>query len=506
MIYKISSFPKGRSIVIKYLVLAIFLWPSVALSQKYSFTNYGIEDGLSQSQATQIVQDKNHRLVIATFLGINRFDGKTFTPLIKDNGLTDLVSGLTIDHSGKIWCSNAKGLYYFYGDKATRFVGDNHNLLINATGLVADNLDNIWGLTGQRLFRISRGHVDNINITGGEDSVTTITINKHGEMLAAVLNKGIYCLRNDKWINIIPLDLPQGAVISQFIVDRTDDDAIYFSTGTKVFSARNNTTRKIKIDLQKNGASLINCIAQDNSNGLWIGTNKGACYFKNNNLEYFDGTNGFTNYPVFDIFNDVDNNVWFGTSGAGVFRFDGDGFLIFDQAQGINEPILQMANDKNNKVLMTGGTKLLSYSGKKISQIKIPLMDATDVFHCLYRDRENNTWIVTLKGLWKKTGANFTRVYPRNKNDPRILFNAMLEDQLKTTWIITSNGCYYWDKGFKKISGVNLLCTGLIETGRDSILVGTSKPGYFHGNGQKNRHQLQRRFLKRFKCIVFEIL
>jgi signal transduction histidine kinase/ligand-binding sensor domain-containing protein len=495
MIYKISSFVEGRSIVIKCFVWAICLWPSVALSQKYSFTNYGIEDGLSQSQATQIVQDNNHRLLIATFLGLDRFDGKTFTPLTKDKRLTTLVSGLTIDHSGKIWCGNAKGLYYFYGDKVTRFIGDNHNLLINATALVADNQDNIWGLAGQRLFRISRGCVAYINITGAEDSVTTITINKSGEVLAAVQNKGIYCLRNHKWINIIPLDLPKGTFVSQFIVDRNADDAIYFSTGTKVFSARNNTIKQINVDLQKNGASQISCIAQDNSNGLWIGTNKGACYFKNNNLEYFDETNGFTNYPVYDIFNDVDNNVWFGTSGAGVFRFDGDSFLFFDQAQGINEPILQLFNDENNNVLMTGGTKLLSYNGKKISQIKIPLMDATDVFHCLYRDRENNIWIVTLKGLWKKAGPDFTRFYPRNKRDTSISFNAILEDQMKTFWIITSNGCYYWDKGFKKIAGINFLCTGLIETGRDSVLVGSNQ-GIVLVTGKKIDQGFRADFLK----------
>jgi signal transduction histidine kinase len=474
MTHKSSNFPKLGSLIMICFGLAIFLWPSAAFAQKYSFTNYGIEEGLVQSQATRIIQDNNHRLVISTFLGINRFDGKTFTPITKDNSLMDFVGVLTIDHSGKIWAGNAKGLYSFYADKATRFVADKNDSLIAASELIADHMDNIWGLRNERLFKISGGHLQNVSVTRGKDTITALAINKRGEMLAAVLNKGIYSLTRQKWINTLPLILPKNTYIRRFIVDTNDDNAFYISTGNEVVYVSKNATSKIKIDFQKNGVSQVYCMAQDNTNGLWIGTNKGAFYFKNDSLLYFDGSNGFTNYPVYDIFKDIDNNIWFGTSGAGVFRFEGDGFLIFDQAQGITEPILQLATDRYNHILMTGGTRLLEYNGKKISQIKIPLMDADDIFHHLYTDKENNTWVVTRKALWKETGLNFTRFYPANKSDVSILFNAMLRDQSQTMWVIATDGCYYWDKGFKKISGINGVCNSLIEIGPDSILAGTS--------------------------------
>jgi len=490
--------------VITCFSLAIFIWPSVAFSQKYSFTNYGIENGLLQSQATRIVQDNNHRLVIATFLGIDRFDGKTFAPIIKDNSLIDFVNVLTIDHNGKIWAGNTNGLYSFYADKATRFVGDNNDSLIVATDLVADRLDNLWGLRNQRLFKISGGRMQYVNVTGGDETVTAITINKNGEMLAAVLNKGIYCLANHIWIITIPPILPKDTQIKRFIVDSSDDDAVYITTGTEIFYASKTTSRKIKIDFQKNGVSQVNSIVQDNSNGLWIGTNKGAYYYNNNNPEYFDGSNGLTNYPVNDIFKDFDNNIWFGTNGAGVFRFDGSGFLILDQAQGVTEPILQMTVDKSDNILMTGGSKLMAYNGAKMSQIKIPLMDATDVFHCLYTDKENNTWLCTQQALWEGTGSNFTRFYPKNKNDPNISFNAVTKDWLKTMWVVASDGVYYWDKGFKKISGTNGMCTGLIETGPDSILVGTPN-SLFLVVHKKIDHSFEADFLKgsNINCLKY---
>jgi len=425
---------------------------------------------------------------------MNRFDGKTFTSVTKGKVLIDSLTGATIDHSGKIWCSSPKGLYYYYADKTTRFIGDHDDSLITASDLIADNADNIWGLRKQQLFRISGGHIENIKIAGDKDIVTAITINKSGEILAAIFNKGIFCLKNNKWINTIPLVLPGGAFIRQFIVEN-NDDPIYISTGTEVMSVSNNIIEHIKISFQKGGVTLINCIARDNSYGLWIGTNKGAYYFNNNNLKYFDESNGFTSNGVYDIFKDQDNNIWFGTNGAGVFRFNGDGLLIFDQPQGVTENILQLGSDRSNDILMTGGSRLMIYDGKKVSQIKIPFMDATDIFHCIYTDREENTWVVTIKGLWKKTGPNFTRFYPRNKNDIPIPFNAMLEDQLKTFWVVTGNGCYYWNNGFIKIAGTRVQYTGMIEIGRDSILI-SSRNGLALVKDKKIDNSFRADFLK----------
>jgi signal transduction histidine kinase/ligand-binding sensor domain-containing protein len=496
MKYKNFNLLKGRPVIIACFSLAVLLWPVIAFSQKYSFTNYSIEDGLLQSQVTRILQDNTHHLVITTLLGMDRFDGKTFTPVTKDDNLTDILSAATIDHTGKIWCSNSSGLYYFYADHTIRFVGDNNDSLIVATELLADKLDNIWGLRKQQLFKITGSHAENINVTGKEDTITAITLNKDGDILAAVVNKGIFCLKNNKWIDIVPLSLPKGTSIRQLIVENNYDDPIYISTGTEVLSIRNHFVKRLNINLKKDGVNVIYCIARDNSNGLWIGTNKGAYYFNNNNLKYFDESNGFTDNHVYDIYKDFDNNMWFGTNGAGVFRFDGDSFLIFNQSQGITEPILQLAKEKNDNILTTGGNKLMAYNGKKIIQVKIPLLDTiNNLFHCLYTDPEKNTWIVTQKQLWKKNGANFTCFYPRNKTDTRISFNAVLQDQFKTFWAIASDGCYYWDHVFKKISGINYQCTSLIEIGRDSILAGT-RNGIFLVKNKKLDHHFNAGFLK----------
>jgi len=453
----------------------IILLPSLTFGQKYSFTNYSIEDGLLQSQATRILQDNTRHLVISTFLGMNKFDGKTFTTAM-DNSITGIVKGETIDHNGRIWYSNSKGLYEYYGGKTTRFVGDKNDSLIFANTLITDKENNIWGLRKEHLFKIAHGKLKNIKITIGTDTITSISADKRESVFAAILNKGIFQLRNDKWVNISSPALPRGTYIWQFIIGDHEKDPIYISTGMGVLSVTNNIAKKLNINYQKDGVSSIYCITRDHLNGLWIGTNKGAYYSRDNNLKYFNESNGFTNNYVYDIFEDFDNNIWLGTNGSGIFRFNGDAYLIFDQAQGLPGSILQIGNDNGNanSILMTDGNKLMAYNGKKIAQVKIPRLDTIDnLYHSLYTDQEKNTWIVTRKELWKKNRANFTCFYPRNKTDINLSFNAILQDQFKTFWAATGEGCYYWNNGFKKISGINSQCTNLIEIGRDSILAGT---------------------------------
>jgi len=488
---------KARAIIMICCGLVLSFFPSFAFGQKYSFTNYSIEDGLLQSQVTRILQDNTHHLVISTFLGMNRFDGKTFTPAM-DNSITGIVKGETIDHNGRIWYSNSKGLYEYYGGKTTKFVDGKNDSLIFASILITDKENNVWGLRKGRLFKIAHNHLETIKVTASIDTITSIATDRDGNIFAAVYNKGIFQLQNNKWINISTPTLPRGIPIWQFIIGDHDKVPTYISTGMGIFTVTNNIAQKLNINYQKDGVSSIYCITRDKQNGLWIGTNKGAYYLRNNDLKYFNESNGFTNNYVYDIFEDSDNNIWFGTNGSGIFRYNGDAYLIFDQAQGLTGSILQIGNDNGNanSILMSDGNKLMAYDGKKITQVKIPSLDTIDnLYHCLYTDPEKNTWIVTRKQLWKKTGANFTCFYPRSKTDIKLSFNAVLQDQLKTFWAVTGDGCYYWDAGFKKISGISSQCTNLLEIGRDSLLVGTMNNVFLLKN-KKIDHHFNAGFLK----------
>lgn len=74
------------------------------------FRFYSTVDGLTQSEATDIDQDRAGHLWFTTRRGLNRYDGKEFTHYTIADGLriNDLTS-LVIDSENKVWVGDARG-------------------------------------------------------------------------------------------------------------------------------------------------------------------------------------------------------------------------------------------------------------------------------------------------------------------------------------------------------------------------------------------------------------
>ena len=84
-----------RSIYIMLLSLIGFN----ALSQEFdekNFTLYTTKDGLSHNYVNAITQDSYGYVWIATYKGLNRFDGSTFQQFYSDSGRNDLPQNLIL--------------------------------------------------------------------------------------------------------------------------------------------------------------------------------------------------------------------------------------------------------------------------------------------------------------------------------------------------------------------------------------------------------------------------
>lgn len=61
-------------------------------------------------------------------------------------------------------------------------------------------------------------------------------------------------------------------------------------------------------------SNYINCLYIDKRNNLWIGTNSGLCYLKNNNLQILNEKNGLCSESINSITEDCNNDIWISTS------------------------------------------------------------------------------------------------------------------------------------------------------------------------------------------------
>ena len=83
---------------------------------------YSVADGLNQKTVLSVVQDHDGFLWVATFGGLNRFDGQRFESYTTANGLREnLIQSLLIDSRNRVWAGDtAGGLTLLENGKVTR--------------------------------------------------------------------------------------------------------------------------------------------------------------------------------------------------------------------------------------------------------------------------------------------------------------------------------------------------------------------------------------------------
>jgi ligand-binding sensor domain-containing protein/signal transduction histidine kinase len=465
-----------KLLLITVCVLACFIFKAQA--QKYTFAHYDIEDGLVQSQVNSISEDASHRLGMGTLGGACRFDGKDFTSFSKENGLlNNFIYTVLCDHKNRIWLGTHMGLACLDGKNLTNYAIPLNIKRTWVTSITEDGTGTIWIIMQNRLFKVIGTTLQDMPVAGaGEYGITNICINTAGILYASVYQQGIFCLKGDKWINTTPLsDQYKNLVIKKVLFDKVDHTKAYVIANNKLFITTGQTlTPYPSAELNKIKSSLLS-IQQDLHGDLWIGSSNGVYYIKNKQLVHFDAHNGFTDIAIPDIYNDRDGNLWLATWGGGIYKYEGDAYVVFDQSQGISnfQTIMGVVRDKQHRIwLATDGGGVVQYNGKDFNSIALPTTNPyAKKVQCIYTDKAGNVWIGTsLGGLWKYDGKNYTMV---PGSDLRIA-DALNEDENGTIWMAAPLGCFYYNNNtLQRIDGLNGFTTSVVAIGKDSVLVGT---------------------------------
>ena len=161
-----------------------------------------------------------------------------------------------------------------------------------------------------------------------------------------------------------------------------------------------------------NGLAMdgIGCSIMDKKGNLWFGTKGGG-------VSRYDGKS-FTNYTtaqglgndiVESIAEDRNGNFWFGTYGGGVSCYDGKSFTNYTTAQGLaNNIIISIVEDKiGNLWFGTYGGGVSRYDGNRVDAIekgeKIPIQDQHDLKKINGKFVKSFTNYTTLQGLANNT-------------------------------------------------------------------------------------------------------
>ncbi|PLX15627.1 MAG: hypothetical protein C0599_16515 [Salinivirgaceae bacterium] len=309
-------------------VFAFFLLVSIHVAgQKnyvYNFKRYANEQGLSQSQVSDIEQDKMGRIWIATYSGgVNILDGITEKYINRQNGLPSFTTtSLFIDDTDKMWIGTGNGPCYYDGYSIKIPVITEEIKKLYVLDIEQDNDGVIWFATDQGIW-----YSKNDTIYLADASLMQYPffhISKQPETGSLWFSSGlgdIYILNKEGF--------KKSGIKMEKI---TLSENIYFTTPNVFLLA---TTRGIfEYEIKDNDTILkshrlenkhVNDIEFDQNKQLWAGTDESGLYIFDNqgDVQHISAYQGVGYNRIYKIFKDVHQNMWVGTDGAGASLFKG---------------------------------------------------------------------------------------------------------------------------------------------------------------------------------------
>ena len=144
---------------------------------------------------------------------------------------------------------------------------------------------------------------------------------------------------------------------------------------------------------------------QDKQGNIWLGTNgDGVCRFDGKKYTYFSPTDlssGFCGNAVRGIVQQANGNIWFATDN-GVSRYNGKSFTNFKVADGLaNNQVWSILKDKSGNLWFGTQGGVSRYDGKSFTNFALPATDisafpmaycAPKLVNSIIEDKKGNIW------------------------------------------------------------------------------------------------------------------
>ncbi len=138
---------------------------------------------------------------------------------------------------------------------------------------------------------------------------------------------------------------------------------------------------------------------------------------------------------------DKTGNLWFGKTGHGVFKYDGQSFTNFTVIDGLNSnSVSSVIEDNKGNILFGTGKGVALYDGKYFINFTENEDFGENAICSLLEDKEGRIWIGTCdKGTYFYDGKSFTHLTSKDSvvNDDSLTLsslNGMTEDKTGNLW------------------------------------------------------------------------
>jgi len=478
----------GKRVPIKWPKPISALPPIYRDNATLDIKSLGIKNGLSSNWIHALHQDSRGLYWFGTYGGgVNLYDGVNLWHFKKENGLTDnIIYSIHEDRQGRIWFGTDGGLMYYNGIEFIHF-NEMDGYANNRTEvIIEDQQGNLWfGSLNYGLCKYDGGSFTYYFEKQGCKArfVTSIFEDKPGELWIVTRHEGL--LKFDGSV-FTQLQLPDTWKEKLKVIYKDTKGTIWIGTqngiytydgqhlthhnyqsGCKIQSITEDTQGNIWIGgrfhgLVKYDGQFFTCISVeqgmsnklvydihiDGSGVIWLATYGGVNIFKPNSFKH---PKILSNAIFRSIFQDSRGNLWFGTEGDGVYKYDGKDYFQYTEDQGffpVNSAIWAIEEDFEGNMwfgAIPGG--LVKFDGQ--AKLSHETHKFTYYIHKekhnnvigLQKDKYNNLWIAyDGDGLLRIDGSH---VYDITEGDGLInnkITPPFIEDHQGDLWVTTIGG------------------------------------------------------------------
>jgi ligand-binding sensor domain-containing protein/signal transduction histidine kinase len=168
------------------------------------------------------------------------------------------------------------------------------------------------------------------------------------------------------------------------------------------------------------------------------------------NFSSFSKLQGLKSEVITCVLEDKPGNLWFGTAGAGISKYDGKNFTHFTNKEGLSgNAVYCMLEDRNGNIWIGTDKGLNKYDGKQITRFTDKEgLSNNWISTMLENKRDGNLWFGTKRGAAKYDGKNFT-IFTKKEGLSSNWVTSILEDKRGNLWFGT------YENGINKYDGKN---------------------------------------------------
>jgi len=159
------------------------------------------------------------------------------------------------------------------------------------------------------------------------------------------------------------------------------------------------------------------------------------------NFTHFTTDNGLALDAIRCSVKDKNGNLWFGTYGGGVSRYDGKSFTNFTTTHGLpNNVVNCILEDKSGNLWIGTNGGSSRYDGKSFTNFTSAQGLANNFVNCILEDKSGNLWFSTYgRGVSRYDGKSFTNFTPAQGLVNNYVI-SIFEDKSGKLWFGTSDG------------------------------------------------------------------